>query len=93
MMQSKIAARNDAQQDRKYEPLSAFDPRTGATTEIFFADPALAASFGMGGAGWYFWSSWPGCRPGRPTGPFGTSYAAYRDALFSNARGFDEAAR
>jgi hypothetical protein len=66
---------------RAYEPLYEIDPHTGVAIEIFYADRVLAASFGMGGAGWYFWSSWPGCRPGRPTGPFGTSYAAYRGAL------------
>jgi hypothetical protein len=65
-----------------YKPLYDIDPRTGATIEVFYVDWMLAASFGMGGVGWYFWSCWPGCRPGRPTGPFGTSYAAYRDALF-----------
>jgi hypothetical protein len=66
-----------------YEPLYDIDPYTGATIEIFYGDRVLAASFGGRGAGWYFWSSWLGCRPGRPAGPFGTGYVAYRDALNS----------
>jgi hypothetical protein len=79
MMQS--TARNDAQQLRKYEPLYDFDPRTGATIEVFYADPVLAASFGKPGAGWMWWTCWRGDRPCEPSGPFSSSYRAYRDAL------------
>jgi len=85
MMQSKIAARNDAQH-RKYEPLSDFDPRTGATIEVFYADPVLAASFGAI-AGWYWWSCHRGSRPGQPHGPFHNGYRAYGDALISSTLG------
>jgi hypothetical protein len=70
-----------------YDPLYETDPHTGATIEIFFADRVLAASFGIGGVGWYFWSSWPGCRPGHPHGPYPTSYRAYGDALISSTLG------
>jgi hypothetical protein len=68
----------------QFEPLYDTDPHTGATVEIFFADYSLAKSFGIRGAGWYWWSCWPGCRPdGDAFGPFPTSYRAYRDALGS----------
>jgi hypothetical protein len=63
-----------------YEPLYETDPRTGATIEVFHADPVLAASFGAS-AGWYWWSCHRGSRPGRPHGPFHTAYRAYGDAL------------
>ena len=64
-----------------YEPLYDIEPSTGATIEVFFADRVLAKSFGTQ-PGWFWWA----CQCGRlpdmpPTGPFGTSYAAYRDAL------------
>jgi hypothetical protein len=81
-MLSKIIFRNDAQQQRKYEPLYDFDPRTGAVIEVFYADPILAASFGAS-AGWYWWSCHRGSRPGQPRGPFHTAYRAYGDALSS----------
>jgi len=33
------------------------------------------------GAGWYWWSCFPGCLPdGEPSGPFGSSRAAHEDA-------------
>jgi hypothetical protein len=62
-----------------YEPLYDVDPRTGDSIEVFYADRVLAKSFGRN-SGWFWWS----CRRGRlpddlPTGPFGTSYLAYRD--------------
>jgi hypothetical protein len=65
-----------------HEPLYEIDPKTGASVEIFYCDRVLAESFGVPGAGWFHW--W--CQPGRlpecpPTGPFPTSYAAYRNAL------------
>jgi hypothetical protein len=46
-----------------YEPLYDIDPHTGATIEIFYADPTLAASFGAN-AGWYWRSCQRGNRPG-----------------------------
>lgn len=62
-----------------HEPLYDTNPRTGATIEVFYADRVLT---GMRGAGWFWWS----CKAGNvpdwpPSGPFATSYAAYRDAL------------
>ena len=62
-----------------YEPLYDMDPRTGASVEVFFADRVLAQSFGTA-EGWYWWSCRPGCLPDDvPTGPFASSYAAYRN--------------
>jgi hypothetical protein len=64
-----------------YEPLYDIDARTGATIEVFFADRVLAESFGTR-CGWFWWSCQPGLLPdGPPTGPFDTSYLAYRDAV------------
>jgi hypothetical protein len=64
-----------------YEPLYDIDPRTGASIEVFYADRVLAVSFGTRGAGWCWWACQRGCLPdGPPTGPFATSYAAYRHA-------------
>jgi hypothetical protein len=61
------------------EPLYDIDPRTGDSIEIFYADSALAKSFGTR-PGWHWWSCRSGSLPDRlPTGPFPTSYAAYRD--------------
>jgi len=58
----------------EHEALYVVDPRTGAPLEIFYADAALARSFGTR-AGWHWWS-----RPtDPPAGPFATPYAAYRD--------------
>jgi hypothetical protein len=81
MMQS--TARNDAQQLRKNEPLYDFDPRTGSTIEVFYADRALAKSLGLRSAGWCWWTCQRSCLPGRAIGPFGMSYSAYRSALGS----------
>ena len=67
-----------------YEPLYEIDRRTGATIEVFFADRALAQSFGARGAGWFWWTCQPGCLPEEPpTGPFATSYGAYRGCCYS----------
>jgi len=61
------------------EPLYDIDPRTGASVEIFYADRVLAKSFGTR-PGWFWWSCRRGFLPdGLPTGPFATSYAAYRN--------------
>ena len=66
----------------RHEPLYEFDPQSGATIEIFYADRVLASSFGDRCAGWFWWSCRLGCLPDRtPTGPFATSYGAYRDAF------------
>jgi hypothetical protein len=62
-----------------YEPLYDVDRQTGATLEVFYADGALADSMGTGGAGWFWWTCQAGSLPGEPTGPFVTSYIAYRN--------------
>lgn len=64
-----------------FEPLYDVDTRTGATVEVFFADRVLAQSFGARGAGWFHWTCEHGGVPGPVKGPFGTAYAAYRDAM------------
>jgi hypothetical protein len=64
-----------------HDPLFVVHPRTGATIEVFFADRALE-TFGRCGAGWFWCFRRRGFSPdGRPTGPFATSYAAYRHAM------------
>jgi hypothetical protein len=64
-----------------HEPLYDIDPRTGASIEVFFADRALE-TFGRCGSGWFWCSRRRGFSPERQaTGPFATSYAAYRHAM------------
>ncbi len=64
-----------------FEPLYDIHPRTGATIEVFYADHALE-TFGRDGSSWFWWSRRRGFLPdGSPTGPFPTSYGAYRNAL------------
>jgi hypothetical protein len=63
------------------EPLFDVHPQTGVSIEVFYADRTLE-TFGRGGAGWFWWSRRRGCSPDGPsTGPFATSYAAYRHAM------------
>jgi hypothetical protein len=63
------------------EPLFDVDPRTGANIEVFYAYRRLE-TFGRHGAGWFWWPRRRGFSPDGPaTGPFPTSYAAYRDAM------------
>jgi len=70
---------SDPKRRTAYEPLYDFDPQTGASVEIFYADRSLAKSFTRG-AGWFWWSCQPTLLPdGPPKGPFATSYAAYRN--------------
>ncbi len=65
----------------RHEPLYDVHPLTGANIEVFYADRALE-TFGRSGAGWFWWSRRRGYPPaGQATGPFATSYAAYRHAL------------
>ena len=62
---------------------SLFDvhPRTGASIEVFYSDRTLE-TFGRGGAGWFWWPRRRGFAPDGPaTGPFATSYAAYRHPM------------
>jgi hypothetical protein len=63
------------------EPLFDVHPQTGAAIEVFYADRTLE-TFGRCGAGWFWWSRRRGSSPNGPvTGPFATSYAAYRHAM------------
>jgi hypothetical protein len=65
----------------RHEPLFDIHPRTGASIEVFYSDRRLE-KFGRCGAGWFYWSGRRGFTPiGSPTGPFATSYAAYRHAM------------
>jgi hypothetical protein len=64
-----------------HEPFYDVHPRTGASIEVFYSDRTLE-TFGRGGAGWFWWSRRRGFSPEGPaTGPFATSYAAYRHAV------------
>jgi hypothetical protein len=64
----------------RHEPLYDVYPVTGASIEVFFVDRALEA-FGRCGAGWFWSSRRRGFPPeGAASGPFPTSYAAYRHA-------------
>ena len=64
-----------------HEPLFDAHPLTGTSIEVFYADRTLE-TFGRGGAGWFWWSRRRGSSPeGPPTGPFATSYSAYRHAM------------
>jgi hypothetical protein len=63
------------------EPLFDVHSPTGAMIEVFYADLALE-TFGRCGAGWFWWARRRGCSPAGPaTGPFATSYGAYRHAM------------
>jgi hypothetical protein len=59
--------------------LYEIDRRSGETIEIFYADKAVAQSFGARGAGFYWQKR--GCSPDVPSGPFIVCLDAYRDAL------------
>src|SRR6266568_4888465 len=68
-------------QRARHEPLFDVHPQTGATIEVFYADRELE-TFGRCGSGWFWWSRRRGFSPDSlPTGPFATSYAAYRHAM------------
>jgi hypothetical protein len=72
---------SNPRQHGRLEPLYDIDRRTGASIEVFYADRALE-TFGRCGAGWFWWLRRRGCSPdGSPTGPFATSYTAYRHAM------------
>jgi hypothetical protein len=65
----------------QHEPLFDAHPVTGASIEVFYTDTSLA-SFGWGGAGWFWHFRRRGFAPQGPThGPFPTSYSAYRHAV------------
>jgi hypothetical protein len=64
----------------QFDPIFDNHPMTGASIEVFYADGL--ATFGRGGDGWFWWPRRRGFAPdGSPTGPFATSYAAYRHAI------------
>jgi hypothetical protein len=68
-------------QSLRHEPLFDVHPLTGVSIEVFYADRALE-TFGRCGAGWFWSSRRRGfSREGQLTGPFATSYAAYRHAM------------
>ena len=70
----------------QHEPLYDINPRTGISFEVFYADQRLE-TFGRVGAGWFWWSRRRWFAPsGSPTGPFATSYAAYRHAMTTPAQ-------
>ena len=71
---------SDPRRRTAYEPLYDIDPQTGASVEVFYADCALARSFGRD-SGWFWWSCQRECLPGAVAGPFADNYLAYRDAL------------
>jgi len=65
----------------RHEPLYDVSPRTGVSIQVFYMDRTLE-TFGRCGAGWFWWPRRRGCSPeGVATGPFATSYSAYRHAL------------
>ena len=55
----------DSKRRTVYEPLYDTDPQTGASVEVFYADCALARSFGRD-SGWYWWACMPTCVPEDP---------------------------
>jgi hypothetical protein len=66
---------------QKYEPLFEIHPISGASIEVFYADAKLA-TFGRGGIGWFWQVRQRGFAPqGTVSGPFPTSYSAYRNAM------------
>jgi hypothetical protein len=70
---------------RHQEPLFDIHPLTGAPFEVFYADHALE-TFGRHGAGWFWWPRSRGLTSsGAATGPFATSYAAYRHAMMKGS--------
>jgi hypothetical protein len=78
------APTSNSKQRTRFEPFYDIDPRTGVSFEIFYADRALE-TFGRCGSGWFWWSRRRGHPPeGQRTGPFATSYAAYRHVLGTN---------
>ena len=68
-------------------PIHDIHPLTGISIEVFYADRTLE-TFGRGGVGWFWWPRRRGFSPDSPeTGPFATSYAAYRHAMNSGDAG------
>jgi hypothetical protein len=70
---------------RQHETIFDVHPRTGISIEVFYSDRTLE-TFGRCGSGWFWWPRQRGCGPaGTPTGPFATSYAAYRHAMITQS--------
>ena len=64
-----------------HDPLYDINPATGINIEVFYADRTME-TFGRDSAGWFWWPRRRGFSPdGLATGPFATSYAAYRHAM------------
>jgi hypothetical protein len=78
-----VARASEPNRSVTFEPLYDIHPRTGTAFEVFYADRALE-TFGRCGPGWFWWYRSRGFTPdGARSGPFATSYAAYRDAVNS----------
>jgi hypothetical protein len=76
-----VGARMVNSDRNRFEPLYDTHPLTGAAIEVFYADRTLE-TFGRCGPGWFWWYRRRGASPSGPrTGPFPTSYAAYRNAV------------
>ena len=74
-----------------HDPVYGIDPQTGASIEVFYADRSLE-TFGRCGGGWFWWSRQRGFPPaGAASGPFSTSYAAYRHAMNARRSTLDDA--
>jgi hypothetical protein len=68
-------------QHARHEPLYDIHPLSGISIEVFYSDRTLE-TFGRCGAGWFWWPRKCGGSPDGPaSGPFATSYGAYRHAL------------
>jgi hypothetical protein len=75
----------------RHEPIFDIHPVTDVGIEVFYADTSLI-SFGRSGAGWFWWPRRRGSSPDGPaTGPFATSYAAYRHAMKDEIQFVDSA--
>ena len=68
----------------KFAPLFDVDPVTRASIEVFYADRTLE-TFGREHSGWFWHVRRPAHAPEGPTtGPFPSSYSAYRNAVSSS---------
>jgi hypothetical protein len=69
------------------QPIHDVHPLTGTPIEVFYSDRTLE-TFGRSGAGWFWWSRRRGFPPdGPPTGPFATSYRAFKHAMNTGRAG------